>query len=476
MPHLAKITVPRPPYLGGNSWTLENLNEITVVFGKNGAGKSQLLRSIRDQNKKEIHYIAPERSGDIQFQPHLIAEQYSFETRANRSVRNIEPNYRESVLARLQAYLSKRGNIRSEVAPAHPGDLEALLGTLLPEFSFKIRSDTPPYQLFRGTQAVTDVNTLSSGETQVITMGLDVLSIAAMWELDAQPRRVMVVDEPDTHLHPDLQQRLAAFLLAVHERFRVQFIVASHSTTLLSAFGHHGAEKTSVIYLDNSTQSQSAREFSATLREVSTVLGGHVLMGPLFGVPLLLVEGSDDYQIWSQAPRHFVLKVAVIPCNGDEIHAFQKSLELVLSSLRDERAGPAGYALLDGDKGLPRQENQKHIRYAQLACHESENLYLCDENLVKLGITWAEASKAIAARAGEFGQKEKALLAASTADRKAGDFKIVISEIARILDPKSLPWTLRVGKLIGESRPMGQLAEFLGEPLVVALWGQPKAP
>ena len=32
-----------------------------------------------------------------------------------------------------------------------------------------------------------------------------------------------------------------------------------------------------------------------------------------------------------------------------------------------------------------------YIRYLQLACHESENLYLSDEVLSDMGTTWNEA-------------------------------------------------------------------------------------
>ncbi len=54
-------------------------------------------------------------------------------------------------------------------------------------------------------------------------------------------------------------------------------------------------------------------------------------MGPLFGSPILLVEGDDDYRIWSQVPRHHIVNLAVIPSNGDEIKHYQKTLESIFS-------------------------------------------------------------------------------------------------------------------------------------------------
>ena len=41
----------------------------------------------------------------------------------------------------------------------------------------------------------------------------------------------------------------------------------------------------------------------------------------------MLVEGDDDYKIWSQAPRHGIVKISVIPCDGQQIDKYQKLLE-----------------------------------------------------------------------------------------------------------------------------------------------------
>ena len=68
---------------------------------------------------------------------------------------------------------------------------------------------------------------------------------------------------------------------------------------------------------------------------------------------------------------------------------------------------------------------------------------------------------------------QKSIRNIGSVDRKSGDVKIIINEIAEILDPKKLLWSVRLGKIIGRSRPTGSLAEFLGEPLVNSLWTVP---
>jgi hypothetical protein len=77
-----------------------------------------------------------------------------------------------------------------------------------------------------------------------------------------------------------------------------------------------------------------------------------------------------------------------------------------------------------------------------------------------------------------YGQKAAALKALQEIDRKKGDVKNIINEIAEIIDPKKLLWTVRLGKTLGKSRPTGQLAEFIGETNVQLIWrnGGPNPP
>ena len=132
-----------------------------------------------------------------------------------------------------------------------------------------------------------------------------------------------------------------------------------------------------------------------------------------------------------------------------------------------------GVALLGGDKPVPEpsHENlQRYVKFVGLACHETENLYLADELLVKLGHDWESAQKKIAEEAHKFGNKRGALAAIRGIDRKRADIKSVINEISKILDPKKLLWSVRLGKLIGEGKPTGVMEEFLGEGIVSSLW------
>jgi len=477
--YLTEITITRPAHLGNDNWILKNLNKITVLFGKNGSGKSQLLRTLKNTDRNKYHYVSPERSGEISHDVGIMQEELNIGSRGKRRNNNLAQTYRQESVSRIQALLIKLGNIagRSEPNPINLRDIEDYLQILLPDFVFKITDQNPPYELKRihTDEKITSVNNLSSGESETLTLALDILTVCAMWEIDKQEQRILLIDEPDTHLHPDLQQHLAQFLVKILDKYKVQMIIATHSTTLLSALGYHGEDKTSIIYINNSISDQKAKKFDKVLQELSTCLGGHALMGPLFNAPILLVEGDDENKIWSHVPRYNKVKIAVIPCNGgDEVKNYQKTLEKLFSNLRSNESEPVGYALLDGDKEIPNEDAhnpQKNIKYLKLSCLESENLFLTDEVLSLLGTTWEEAKEKIKEASSNYGEKKIKLDKCDNWDRKTADIKDVIQQLVYILDPdKKVPWTLRVAKCIGDKKPEGQIAEFLGENIIKALW------
>lgn len=473
--HENSITVARPPFLGGAEWTLSGLNAITVLLGRNGSGKSLLLRKIRDLAPASRHYVVPERTGEISFEANLLAEVIDAARRQGRSQSNFSANYRQEVVTRIQAYYTKRGTKPRSEINHDPEQLIKALSLVLPDFVVGVKGESPFYSLarVRDGAAVTSVSSLSSGESQLLSLGLDVLTITGIWELDGQDKRMLLIDEPDAHIHPDLQIKFADFLCHVSEEFKVQIIVATHSTTLLSALGHFGKDRVSVLYLERERSALAAEKINAVNRELAAVLGGHLVMGPLFAAPVLLVEGDDDYRVWVQVVRSGFVNVCVLPCNGEEIKRYQRTLERMFSALSESRA-LRGIALLDGDKPLPTpspQSSQDYVRFARLACHETENLYLADEVLHELGHSWESARSKIAEDATNYGAKEDALRAAIDLDRKAGDVKSVINEIAEILDPKRLLWSVRLGKVMGRGRPSGMLAAFIGEPVLDLLWG-----
>lgn len=478
--HYPNLEAGRPGHLGAGQWRLRSLRDITVLFGKNGAGKSALLKALYGADHSKRHLTAPERAGDFTYTPQHAQEEATGAARAGHRVKNLMPDFRQRAVARLNTFFTTKGFHQSDAFSN--AEFEDLMNSLMPDFVFSLKRDSPFYDLHRQTGGnVQNVEQLSSGEAEIFSLGVDLLTICALWKTEGQTGGLLLIDEPDTHLHPDLHHHLADFLTKLVEVFGVQIIVATHSTTLLSALGHHGQEKTSIIYLNRSEEEFVAVTFDESLQRLATCLGGHALMGPLFAFPLLLVEGDDDYKIWAQAVRHHVLKLAVIPCGGEQIDQYHETLEKIFRSIRTPAVPQAAsaFVLKDRDEGGPINHDQSanFVHVYKLQCHESENLYLAAEVLAALGISsWDDAKAKILAEAPRFGAKQALLeVVATTADRKAHDVKSVISQLQEILDPKSVPWQVRVGKVIGAARPTGELLDYLGQDVVTALWGPDEA-
>lgn len=462
------LEINKPNFIIGTKWVLKNLTPITVIFGKNGSGKSILLRSIRDGDPGSYHYCVPERGGNLSYEPGMTQQESNGNTRMTGSKNNLGGDYRVRIISRIGSYLTKKGGSRENVDVNDLNEIEKIIDEVLIDFRFSITSDYPPYTLKRSEtgEKIGDIGQLSSGEAQLFTLSLDLILACEMWKLDKKTG-YLLVDEPDTHLHPDMQQRFAKFLIKLNEKYNCKIIISTHSTTLLSSLGQYGDSRTSVIYL-NTNDEYHANPFGKVLKTLSTCLGGHALMGPLFSAPILLVEGDDDYRIWSEIPRHNSLNIAVLPCNGEEIFEYQKTLEKLFSSIMDKDV-VNGYALLDGDKKVP-QCAQEHIRFLKLNCRESENLYLTDEILKELGHDWDSACKRVIQESDKYGQKSEELKKIETWDRKTVDCKNVINQVAQILDEKNLNWAYKIGKILGKSKPGGQLSEFLGNDVIQSLW------
>jgi len=114
MIYRSEHTIPRPPYLGGANWALHHLTDITVLMGKNGSGKSVMLRAWRDQAPDGVHYVVPERTGEMEFQPQYIQEEFDGASRRSVATRNFVQEYRRRILSRVHTYFMIRGNSRGE--------------------------------------------------------------------------------------------------------------------------------------------------------------------------------------------------------------------------------------------------------------------------------------------------------------------------------------------------------------------------
>jgi uncharacterized protein (DUF2267 family) len=125
--------------------------------------------------------------------------------------------------------------------------LRELTGNLLPHMSFERIDASNRDQvrvLFRvhRLDALVDLDELSSGEKSIIQMFYplverDIKSLIR--EMDTGPHDLdrpdlcVLIDEPELHLHPNLQQKVLDYLRVLTTRQRTQVIVATHSPTMV---------------------------------------------------------------------------------------------------------------------------------------------------------------------------------------------------------------------------------------------------
>ncbi len=151
--HWESLHADRPNWFGGGQWKLRGLGEITVVFGRNGSGKSLLLRGLNESNRYgPCHYSSPERAGDISYNQSFNERELREDNRGSERRRNVAPTYRtETVshigtLATKMGYAAGRGSLPNTAAAVFD-TIENRVDQLLPQFAFKIKNEPPFYEV-----------------------------------------------------------------------------------------------------------------------------------------------------------------------------------------------------------------------------------------------------------------------------------------------------------------------------------------
>jgi hypothetical protein len=129
------------------------------------------------------------------------------------------------------------------------GPLRELIDVMLPHLDFigvDSSDDADQRCLFRKLDSpdmpLLDIDDLSSGEKAAIQLFLpfieeqinQLLAAGTSIEADAS-RSTALIDEPELHIHPSLQISLVAYMRQITQRGDAQFIVATHSTTIMDA-------------------------------------------------------------------------------------------------------------------------------------------------------------------------------------------------------------------------------------------------
>lgn len=100
-------------------------------------------------------------------------------------------------------------------------------------------------QLKKGKFQV-DLSDLGFGSTQLLVIILEIINLASV-SISSQrklsPYWAIVIEEPESNLHPDFQSKLAEMFLEAHANFGIQIILETHSEYMIRKFQNLIADK-----------------------------------------------------------------------------------------------------------------------------------------------------------------------------------------------------------------------------------------
>lgn len=443
-------------------YKLSGLGAINVLLGKNGVGKSSLLRSFdvslrvdEDAHRQNVLYVTPERGGEVQ-ENHSIRDQISRKPMSIRDQvrRNYSSSYRTVSVAKFASLMEKvRESFESDTLAGKPAvkstrDVLAEINALQHRVDVKTDGARPAF-FVRDTGAPVTELELSSGEKELFCIAVDLL----FFEYSARDPEsaVALVDEPDVHVHPDMQSRLGALIASIAKRKGIQFILATHSTAFISGMAHLADIR--VAFMRRHQQELAFKSLDARLRQLVPVFGAHPLSNLFNERPLLLVEGDDDEWMWQQAVRSSNRRIWVNPVSvGGKAHltAYELEANEVLVSLYD---APRAFSLRDGDGISEPLQPSGAVTRLRLSARDPENLLISDEVLADHSFSWCQFQEAVGkwlCRTPRHRDADTlALIAQEGFDRIQGDVKDVRVILAAILGTNA-PVPALLGKAVAK--------------------------
>jgi hypothetical protein len=322
-------------------------------------------------------------------------------------------------------------------------------------------------------------------------MEIITLASEALWFFDYAKRdrdrlHMMLMDEPDLHLHPDLQARFARFMISELEKLRrppdaskrVRVVMATHSTSLICAVADSQLASIGTKYYGENTVNQ--RKIDIGFRRTAHFFG-HPLSKLINDDQLLIVEGEDDERVWAQAARTARGHIKLYPClarSVDQQIELERYCQEMLPAIYD---AAVAFSLRDGDGKTGPMDPLGVVKRFRLHCYAIENLLLTDECLKAFKSSWKD-----------FCHRAEAWIAQQPARKVVETFSAIITSsdrgrhvtlknvrtlICHILGSKK-PWEVHVGQAVGslflnsgQSATTGthSLSDFIGTEFLKAI-------
>jgi ABC-type multidrug transport system ATPase subunit len=468
--------------------TLTNVGKINVLLGKNGSGKSTLLRKLEEGKQflpdaGSARYVTPERGGNLFFDGGLettMLQNPGWAEGARRA--NRFDNFRQMSVSEYRKLetlvlrkIEKDVELRQDLSYSFDTTLSQI-NELLDNVQIE-RGENAGFEVRSKSKAETrPPQSLSSGESELISLAIEILSFAHGADLEEGKTSYLFLDEPDAHLHPDLQGRLIRLLIdAVRDR-RIVVLIATHSTAILGAL--NGSDEARVGFI---TSGQTRVEFVSvgeTLQRILPIFGAHPLSNIFNQTPVLLVEGEDDERIWQQAVRSSMNKLRVWPCSAGDIQSldeYENEVEGIAGAIYDNARA---FSLRDRDEHPYEIADKPIVVRARLFCRAAENLLLSDDVLGLLNTDWGKMVQAMDYWLEKYPDHPQYSnmnnFKSGGYNRRDTDIK-ALRNIFMMLAGSQKPWEVAVGQAIARllsSPPIEgehSLTNYLGPKLVDAL-------
>lgn len=464
-------------------YSINNFGKINIILGKNGAGKSTALKAIEFSLSQNIvgqtKYITPERGGKLAYEPNV---DFTMIRDPNWHLQQLRQNqwgqfkeqtmsqYRKLELLTLRE-IEKNRELRNnldftfETLTDKINSLLSVVKIVRAQSDFKVQLKKDDTEILPSK--------ISSGESELITLAIE--CFAFQKECSPGGDNYLFLDEPDVHLHPDLQVKFAKFIQEIVSTSNFKIFIATHSTALLSGFCGYEDARFDIITFNQKIF--NFKPISDTYQKILPIFGAHPLSNLFNESPILLVEGEDDVRIWQQAIRTSQSLLKIYPCSANsitELNSYENEVENIINSVYDSAKA---YSLRDRDETEGEIDNLSTLIRFKLSCRNSENLILSDEVLNNLEVDW----ETIKARIEDWIEKYtshpklKNLIEFkdSNYDRKHCQLKEIRNIIIGLTNSNK-PWEVAVGQVIGNIKKRtiakdfndNKICNFLGNKIV----------
>jgi predicted ATPase len=470
----------------GNGNSVSDYDKFNVILGKNGSGKSTLLRQLDAtlRPKGFVRYITPERGGELKYDGSIESNRASSpDWLANVRRKNRFDQFRQSSTNEFRNLetlvlrsIERDKDVRSSDF-VFDNDIE-LINSVLERVKL-VRSDGAGFDIFRKSDGgKAEPAELSSGESELISLSIEILYYCYQCRLEKykQTENWLLFDEPDVHLHPDLQYKLMQLLVKGLNDTNAKVAIATHSTSILASLTSLSTE-VKIGFKAFESQNLVFEAATEQLRNILPMFGAHPLSNVFNESPPLIVEGEDDERIWQSAFRRSEGRISIVPCVAGDVqsmNAYEVAADRIIKSVYDNAKS---YSLRDRDDDPYEVDDMGAVVRARLNCRSAENLILTNDCLAELGTDWASLQSAINKfiNENEGHTRHADALNFRNAEWDRRNFNLKSLRMLLVgLSGSTKPWEVAVGQAIArlpEDRFAGEfsLEDFLGPKIVAAL-------